>query len=109
MFTGCYTVDIAFQAAKLGAFDFVQKPCSNEKLLEVLKNATEKNLIHNKSNQPHQNVTDSGTLTQMECAERDAITQTLVATNGNKLETAKRLGIGRQTLYNKIKAFEIET
>ena len=27
---------------------------------------------------------------------------------GNKLETAKRLGIGRQTLYNKIKAYNIQ-
>ena len=29
-------------------------------------------------------------------------------TGGNKVETAKRLGIGRQTLYNKIKAYGIE-
>jgi DNA-binding NtrC family response regulator len=34
--------------------------------------------------------------------------QMLKETNGNKLETAKRLGIGRQTLYNKIKAYGIE-
>ena len=27
---------------------------------------------------------------------------------GNKLEAAKRLGIGRQTLYNKIKSYQIE-
>jgi transcriptional regulator of acetoin/glycerol metabolism len=27
---------------------------------------------------------------------------------GNKLEAAKRLGIGRQTLYNKLKAYGIE-
>jgi DNA-binding NtrC family response regulator len=27
---------------------------------------------------------------------------------GNELETAKRLGIGRQTLYNKIKAYGID-
>ena len=32
----------------------------------------------------------------------------LKETGGNKLETAKRLGIGRQTLYNKIKAYGIE-
>jgi DNA-binding NtrC family response regulator len=47
--------------------------------------------------------------TLLEGVERNAITQTLKETGGNKLETAKRLGIGRQTLYNKIKAYGIET
>jgi DNA-binding NtrC family response regulator len=53
---------------------------------------------------------DSDTsFTLLEGVERNAIVQTLKETGGNKLETAKRLGIGRQTLYNKIKAYGIET
>jgi DNA-binding NtrC family response regulator len=48
-------------------------------------------------------------LTLMEAMERNTILQMLKETNGNKLETAKRLGIGRQTLYNKIKMYGIET
>jgi DNA-binding NtrC family response regulator len=48
-------------------------------------------------------------LTLMEAMERNTIVQMLKETGGNKLETAKRLGIGRQTLYNKIKAYGIET
>ncbi len=47
-------------------------------------------------------------LTLMEAMERNAILQMLKDTSGNKLETAKRLGIGRQTLYNKIKMYGIE-
>lgn len=47
-------------------------------------------------------------LTLMEAMERNAILQMLKETGGNKLETAKRLGIGRQTLYNKIKVYGIE-
>ena len=47
--------------------------------------------------------------TLLEGVERNAIIQMLRETSGNKLETAKRLGIGRQTLYNKIKAYGIET
>jgi DNA-binding NtrC family response regulator len=47
--------------------------------------------------------------TLLEGVERNAIIQMLKETEGNKLETAKRLGIGRQTLYNKIKAYGIET
>jgi DNA-binding NtrC family response regulator len=47
-------------------------------------------------------------LTLMEAMERNAILQMLKDTRGNKLETAKRLGIGRQTLYNKIKMYGID-
>ena len=50
---------------------------------------------------------DSTDLTLLEGMERNTIVQMLKETNGNKLETAKRLGIGRQTLYNKIKAYNI--
>src|ERR1041385_982631 len=46
--------------------------------------------------------------TLLEGVERNAIIQMLKETGGNKLETAKRLGIGRQTLYNKIKSYGIE-
>jgi two-component system, NtrC family, response regulator HydG len=50
---------------------------------------------------------DDGNLTLMEAMERNTIVQMLKETGGNKLETAKRLGIGRQTLYNKIKSYNI--
>jgi DNA-binding NtrC family response regulator len=46
-------------------------------------------------------------LTLMEAMERNKIVEILKETHGNKLETAKRLGIGRQTLYNKIKSYAI--
>jgi transcriptional regulator with PAS, ATPase and Fis domain len=56
------------------------------------------------------NETSSDTsFTLLEGVERNTIAQMLKETGGNKLETAKRLGIGRQTLYNKIKAYGIET
>jgi transcriptional regulator with PAS, ATPase and Fis domain len=46
-------------------------------------------------------------LTLMEAMERTKILEILKETGGNKQEAAKRLGIGRQTLYNKIKAYDI--
>jgi DNA-binding NtrC family response regulator len=46
--------------------------------------------------------------TLLEGVERNVIIQTLKETEGNKVEAAKRLGVGRQTLYNKIKAYGIE-
>jgi DNA-binding NtrC family response regulator len=47
-------------------------------------------------------------LTLMEAMERNKIIEVLKDTGGNKQETARRLGIGRQTLYNKIKAYGIK-
>ncbi len=47
-------------------------------------------------------------LTLLEAIERNTIARVLKETGGNKVETAKRLGIGRQTLYNKIKIYNIE-
>ncbi len=41
--------------------------------------------------------------------ERAAIVEVLSETGGNKLKTARRLGIGRQTLYNKLKSYGIPT
>lgn len=46
-------------------------------------------------------------LTLMEKTERAAIISVLEQTGGNKFKTAKLLGIGRQTLYNKIKQYQI--
>ena len=51
---------------------------------------------------------ESTSLTLLEGMERQTIVQMLKETNGNKLETAKRLGIGRRTLYNKIKLYNIQ-
>jgi DNA-binding NtrC family response regulator len=57
---------------------------------------------------PPEDAAVNNSLTLMEAMERNTIVQMLKETRGNKLETAKRLGIGRQTLYNKIKAYAIE-
>lgn len=46
-------------------------------------------------------------LTLMERTERAKIIEVLEQTGGNKFKTAKILGIGRQTLYNKLKQYQI--
>ncbi|MGC8742891.1 MAG: sigma-54-dependent transcriptional regulator [Verrucomicrobiia bacterium] len=47
-------------------------------------------------------------LTMWQVIERNAIIQVLRECNGKKLIAAKRLGMGRQTLYNKIKEYSIK-
>lgn len=46
-------------------------------------------------------------LTRMESAERDAIVSALRATNGNRAAAAAELGIGRTTLYARLRRYRI--
>jgi DNA-binding NtrC family response regulator len=71
--------------------------------------ATDLSITDVKVSAPGGEVGSDTSFTLLEGVERNAIVTTLKETGGNKLETAKRLGIGRQTLYNKIKAYGIET
>ncbi len=48
-----------------------------------------------------------GEFTVMELGEMNLIQNMLREVRGNKLEAARRLGIGRQTLYNKLKKYKI--
>ena len=48
------------------------------------------------------------TMSLLEGMEKNTIIHTLKETQGNKVEAARRLGIGRQTLYNKIKLYGIK-
>jgi len=47
-------------------------------------------------------------LTHWEMVERDAITQSLVESGGDKVEAAQQLGISRATIYRKIRAYGID-
>jgi len=44
----------------------------------------------------------------LQAVEKAAIAKTLVEQRNNKLRTARVLGIGRQTLYNKLKSYKIQ-
>ncbi|HVY71415.1 MAG TPA: sigma-54 dependent transcriptional regulator, partial [Verrucomicrobiae bacterium] len=65
---------------------------------------------HDLSITPSRGEDDTGgpALPLIDAMERNAIIQALKETEGNKLAAAKRLGIGRQTLYNKLKEYGIE-
>ncbi|RKT88799.1 Transcriptional regulator of acetoin/glycerol metabolism [Saccharopolyspora antimicrobica] len=53
----------------------------------------------------YRNTGRSARLSGRERAERDAITEALRVTGGNKVHAAQRLGISRTTLYSRMRAF----
>lgn len=48
------------------------------------------------------------TLSGMEVAERDAIIAALQSANGNKAAAAIRLGVGRTTLYQRLRRYRLD-
>jgi transcriptional regulator of acetoin/glycerol metabolism len=46
-----------------------------------------------------------GVLSQMQIAERDAIARALASVEGHRVEAANLLGIGKTTLYRKLKEY----
>ena len=53
-------------------------------------------------------VLEIGTTTMAD-AERELIIRTLERTGNNKAEAARQLGVDVKTIYNKLKAYNIET
>ena len=52
--TGQATVDVAIEAMKLGAYDFLTKPCQLSELQAVIQKAYEKKLLSEKLNRHHE-------------------------------------------------------
>ena len=46
MLTAHATVESAIEGMKLGAFDYLMKPCDMERLMDIVKEATRKKRIH---------------------------------------------------------------
>ena len=69
-------------------------------------NITEKYPDSTEPSTPVMIVTDGSR--SLEEIEREAILETLKASGGNKAEAARRLGITRKTLHNKLKNYQLE-
>lgn len=87
LFTAYGDIELAVKGVKLGAADFIVKPWDNQKLLDTLRNAIEKQ----KEVRPLAEV------------EEEHIRAAVDKCDGNMKLAAEMLGISRQTLYNKIK------
>lgn len=104
-------IDLAVRSVQLGAEDFVTKPWDNQVLIQKLETAIEK---HRSKQQTATLAAEAASLhDQLEVTqhlsldelEKKHILGVVDQENGNLVNAAERLGISRQTLYNKLKKF----
>lgn len=100
---------------RAGAFDFFPKPWNNDKLIISLKNAVkykfslsqiknleeEKEMVKKEMEQMKQSSKKHKRIKKLEDIEIEAIENALERCDGNITLAAQRLGVTRQTLYNK--------
>lgn len=90
LFTAYADIELAVNALKRGATDFVVKPWDNEKLVQALTSAIDK----------------QNEVLPLQDMEDAHIRSAVDKCNGNLKLAADLLGISRQTLYNKLKTIK---
>jgi len=101
MVTGHGTIDIAVQAVKGGADDFIEKPVRMPALLEIVQRVLESYRNRRPANDP---VEDALDLT-IEENERKHVERVLASESGSVDAAAARLGISRSALYVRLKRY----
>lgn len=102
-------IEVAVEAMKAGAEDFITKPWDNETLVEKLNNAVRKN----RQRQHDASVTRRAKVMEADLHAREQMTLDEVKLShirsvidrcgGNLSAASEQLGINRQTLYNLLK------
>ena len=111
MITAFGDINLAVQSLKKGALDFIQKPWDNNELIIKLTEAIEKRNARAYDAQAQTadaNVSEPETQSTLEELEIQAIKRILEQADHNLSVAADKLGISRQTLYNKMKKYGIE-
>ena len=104
-------IDLAVKSVQQGAEDFITKPWDNHVLISKLETAISNHrnkqqtaaLAAQAASLHHQIASDRHP--SLEQLEKKHILEVLAQENGNMVNASERLGISRQTLYNKLKKF----
>lgn len=106
MITAFGDVGLAVTSLKKGALDFIQKPWDNNDLIRKLQEAIAKRdaLYAEKQKNPAAAEADQEEApSSLDEMEKLTIQRVLESSGRNLTTTAEKLGISRQTLYNKMK------
>jgi two-component system C4-dicarboxylate transport response regulator DctD len=113
LLTGHGDIPMAVDAMTRGAFDFLEKPCSSSKVVDVVSRATAQRrlVLENRRLRAAETIVNiageagsAGTLAQrMDMVERLLIAKALKEAHGHVINTADALGLPRKTLYDKMK------
>ena len=106
MITAFGDVGLAVTSLKKGALDFIQKPWDNNDLIRKLQEAIAKRdaLYAEKQKNPAVAETEQQDApSSLDEMEKLTIQRVLESSGRNLTTTAEKLGISRQTLYNKMK------
>ena len=104
-------IDLAVRSVQQGAEDFITKPWDNQVLIQKLEAAI---LKHRTKQQTATLAAEAASLhdqieadqqLSLEDLEKKHILEVVDQEHGNLVNAADRLGISRQTLYNKLKKF----
>lgn len=106
-------IDLAVRSVQQGAEDFITKPWDNQTLIQKLEAAITK---HRAKQQTATLAAEAASLhdqieanhqLSLEELEKKHILEVVDQEHGNLVNAAERLGISRQTLYNKLKKFDV--
>ncbi len=109
MLTGFGSIDVAKQAMHLDVVEFLTKPCNQGQLEQALDRALRRKLVTPiVVAEPATPGPPSSTTATLEEVERAHILAVLSENDGNRSVTARKLGVTRRTLLNKLKRYEEE-
>lgn len=106
-------IDLAVRSVQQGAEDFVTKPWDNQVLIQKLEAAITKHRARQQTATlaaeaaSLHNQIEANQQLSLEDLEKKHIHEVIGQEHGNLVNAAERLGISRQTLYNKLKKFGV--
>lgn len=114
LLTGFSDVPTAMRAIREGAYDYLEKPCDPNRLVDTLQRALRhrdlvlQNRAYREELSNHEMPDQDGSLAdRLERYERQVIGQALSDENGKVSKAAERLGIPRNTLYDRMSRLRI--